>query len=112
MKDEQTLLIMASINSDSSLDAETKLELIAKLMMDCKQKKIGKIITDAIKAKQYYPQGPLKKVESGNGSMDGFEGDVVPTKKSRGRPKGSKNYKTTHQEKMIQTVKENPRRDF
>lgn len=103
MKDEQTILVIQSINKDDSLTPELKLELTAKIMSDCQQKKIGKIITDAIqkkkKSKVYYPDGPLKKPK-------------------RGRPKGSKNKViepviiSENARKQIEAVKDNPRRDF
>ena len=94
MNDEQTVILIESINMNPNLDASQKLELVAKTMMDCKQKKIGKIITDAIERKQYYPEGPLK----------------APKKRGRGRPR--KTEISDNARKQIEIVKNNPRRDF
>jgi uncharacterized membrane-anchored protein YjiN (DUF445 family) len=67
MQDEQTLILVESIQLNPNLDASKKLELVSQTLRDCQQKKIGKIITDAIERKTtkkagFYPDGPLKKV--------------------------------------------------
>jgi len=92
LKDEQTILVIQSINQNDSLTPETKLDLTAKIMKDCQQKKIGEIIMDAVTKKDaFYPDGPLKK----------------PVKRGRGRPK-----KTENQIALTKSVKEDSQGDF
>ena len=97
MKDEQTILVIQSINLNDNLSPGQKLELTSLTMKDCQQKKIGKIITDAIKkqpkSKLYYPEGPLKKQET-------KDEIVTPVKRGRGRPR-----KTENQKALVNSVK-------
>ncbi len=65
MKDDLTVSLIDSINLNPNITPAEKLELVAQTLRDCKQKKIGKIVMDAIenKAKKdgFYPDGPLKR---------------------------------------------------
>ena len=49
MNDELTLILIESINLNPNLTPTQKLDLVRKTMSDCQEKKIGKIIVDAIK---------------------------------------------------------------
>ncbi len=55
MNDELTIILIESINLNPNLTPTQKLDLVRKTMSDCQEKKIGKIITDAIK-KQEMPK--------------------------------------------------------
>ena len=84
MNDDLTVILIESINLNPVLTPERKLELIAQTMKDCKQKKIGKIITDAIESRS-------------------------TKKRGRGRPKKEstiKRERTENEERMIQIAKE------
>lgn len=61
MNDDQTIILIESINLNPNLSATQKLDLVRKTMSDCREKQIGKIIVEAI-------QG-------------------VPKKRGRGRPR-------------------------
>ena len=63
MNDELTCILIESINLNPNLTPTQKLDLVRKTMSDCKDKQIGKIITDAIKQK------------------------AIPAKRGRGRPR-------------------------
>ena len=76
MNDEQTIILIESINLNPNLSATQKLDLVRKTISDCREKQIGKIIVDAI-------QGTPK------------------VKRGRGRPRLSENAK-----KMIKTSRE------
>ena len=91
MKDDLTVVLIESINLNPKLAPSEKLELVSQTLRDCKQKKIGKIVMDAIESKK--PRT----------SWDGFEGDVVPAKKKRGRPRK----RTENEMAMIKVVQEN-----
>jgi len=90
MKDDFTVLLIDSINRNDTLNPAEKLELVSQTLRDCKQKKIGKIVLDAIESKNTIPKkrGRPRKAKS----MDGFEGDV--------------HKRTPNQEKLLQREKE------
>ena len=48
MNDEQTIILIESINLNPNLSATQKLDLVRKTMSDCREKQIGKIIVEAI----------------------------------------------------------------
>lgn len=48
MNDDQTIILIESINLNPNLSATQKLDLVRKTMSDCREKQIGKIIVDAI----------------------------------------------------------------
>ena len=73
MNDDQTIILIESINLNPNLSASQKLDLVRKTMSDCREKQIGKIIVDAIQKR-----GPYKKKEIV---------DVTPVKRGRGRPR-------------------------
>ena len=79
MNDDLTVLLIQSINLNPNLDAALKLDLIKKTMSDCQEKRIGKIIVDAI-----------EKVDKANKLIN------IPIKRGRGRPR-----KTENQERML-----------
>lgn len=95
MKDDLTVVLIESINLNPKLAPSEKLELVSQTLRDCKQKKIGKIVMDAIENRK-----TPKKV-------DGFNNEVV--KRGRGRPKKQStiNRERTENEKaMIKVAQE------
>ena len=48
MKDELTVLLIESVNQNAKIDSALKIELVSGILRDCKEKKIGKIIVEAI----------------------------------------------------------------
>ena len=97
MKDDLTVILIESINLNPKLAPSEKLELTAQTLRDCKQKKIGKIVMDAIESKK-------NKVSL---NSDGFENQTV--KRGRGRPKGVKNHsrkRTENEKAMIKVAQE------
>lgn len=48
LNDDQTVILIESINLNPNLTATQKLDLVRKTMTDCREKQIGKIIVDAI----------------------------------------------------------------
>lgn len=62
MKDELTLILVESINLNPNIDPTMKIDLIENTLKNCKQKKIGKIIMDAVEGKaKPEMQGPKRK---------------------------------------------------
>ena len=91
MKDDLTVVLIESINLNPKLAPSEKLELVSQTLRDCKQKKIGKIVMDAIESRKTSPK-----------KWDGFEGDMVPAKKKRGRPRK----RTDNEKAMIKVAQE------
>ena len=83
MKDDQAVLLVECINKNPDMNPTQKLELIGQTLRDCQQKKIGKIVMDAIQKKS----------------------DNTP-KKKRGRPR-KENIRTENQTRMIKIAQEN-----
>lgn len=79
MNDDLTVLLIESINKNPDLNPTLKLDLIKRTMSDCQEKRIGKIIVDAI-----------EKVDKANKLIN------TPIKRGRGRPR-----KTENQERML-----------
>lgn len=70
MNDEQTVILIESINLNPNLSATQKLDLVRKTMSDCREKQIGKILVEAV-----------KKVEKTHKLIN------TPIKRGRGRPR-------------------------
>lgn len=85
MNDDQTIILIESINLNPNLSPTQKLDLVRKTMSDCREKQIGKIIVDAISKKR----GPYKKKTIGD----------VEEKRGRGRPRKEL---SVNAQKMIQ----------
>lgn len=64
MNDDFTVLLIQSINLNPTLNATTKLDLIKKTMSDCQEKRIGKIIVDAINGEEKRKRGRPRKTEN------------------------------------------------
>ena len=82
MNDDLTVILIESINANPNIDATKKIELVEYTIRNCKEKKIGKIIMDAVKSKRGRPKGVKNKRK-----------EILP--------------RTENQMKMIQIAKEN-----
>ena len=85
MKDEQTIILVESINCNPNLDACTKLDLIKKTMSDCREKQVGAILIEAI-GKQEKKIKKKQKAEYKKREKASLESEI-PVKRGRGRPK-------------------------
>lgn len=94
MNDENTIIVIESINLNSKLDAGLKLDLIRETMLDTREKQVGKILMDVI-------QKPVKKKYP---LLDeGFPNP--PKKRGRGRPrKDEKRELSENAKKMIKSA--------
>lgn len=110
MKDEQTIILVESINCNPNLDACTKLDLIKKTMSDCREKQVGAILIEAI-GKQERKIKKKQKAEYEKREKESLESEI-PIKRGRGRPRKIKvdenmvSPRTENQQRLIDSQKQ------
>lgn len=90
MNDIDKLNIIHFIISSKAIP-KTKIELVEKFLRNCKEKEIGKLLLRSVRKK-------TRQLDSN-------------PKGKRGRPKGSKNKRSPHVEKMISMARESDKQN-